>query len=125
MIQDFICNSMGYDLENKFNNSFTCSNWWFQRILELAKKAGWNPIGTSLQNNDTWDKQDYETQSGQLVSKEDSVELFRVLSNLLAVHKSIAGTPIALMKDEIEMVSVFLKFIKPEGTRNACSFFIR
>ena len=39
--------------------------------------------------------------------------------------QSITGTPIALMKDEIEMVSAFLKFIKPEGTRNACSFIIR
>jgi len=89
------------------------------------KKAGWNPIGTSLENNDTWDKQDYESHSGQLVSKEDTIELYRVLSNLLAVHQSISGKPIAIMKDEIEMVAAFLKFIKPEGIRNACSFFIK
>jgi len=54
------------------------------------KKAGWNPIGTSLENNDTWDKQDYESHSGQLVAKELNVGIAEIEMCLFAYAEEIA-----------------------------------
>jgi hypothetical protein len=116
---------MGYHLENKYNNSFTCNNWGFQRILELAIACGWEPDGTSLDGDDSWDCNDYESQNGQMVSQLDAKEIYRVLSNLLVTHKSIEGKRITIEEDEIDLVKEFLDFIKPEGTKNACSFSIQ
>jgi hypothetical protein len=55
----------------------------------------------------------------------DAKEIYRVLSNLLVTHKSIEGKRIAAEEDEIGLVKEFLDFIKPEGTKNACSFSIQ
>jgi len=125
LIQDFICNLMGYYLENKHQIVFESTNWWFLRLLELARVAGWIPLGTLLVDSTNWNKNDYESQSGQFVSMDDAEKLFSILTHLITTHKSIEGKPIAIQSDEIEMINNFLKFIKPEGVRNCCGFFIK
>ncbi len=116
---------MGYNLENKHQLVFTSSNWWFQRILELAKLAGWIPLGTIISNDDNWNKDDYESQSGQFVSPDDCEKLYFILNQLLEKSKSIHDKPIGIQKDEIVMIKSFLSFIKPEGVKNVCGFYIK
>jgi hypothetical protein len=116
---------MGYDLENNYRTFFRSSNWWFLRILGLAKVAGWVPKGTYLPSVSNWNNNDYESQSGQFVSEDDAKNLFDILNNLLLTRKSINGKPVGLQSDEIDMVTIFLNFLKPSGKQNVSGFIIK
>lgn len=116
---------MGYNLENKHQLFFTSSNWWFQRILELASAAGWKPLGTVIPHESNWNNDDYESQNGQFVTTEDAENLHAILNHLIETHQSITNKPIGVQKDEIEMVKNFLIFIKPLGVKKASGFYIR
>lgn len=116
---------MGYNLKNNLQLVFESSNWWFQRILEMAKLAGWIPLGTTMAKEINWNKNDYESHSGQFVTPDDSKHLYFALYHLIETHKSLDGKPIGIQKDEIDMIKSFLLFIKPTGVKNVCGFFIR
>jgi hypothetical protein len=84
---------MGMNLSRlEDGEEFTCNNALWNFILESAKKGGWEPLGTIKldkdQNQDnSWNAEDYNSNSDQVVNDEDSHLLSKSLKVFLSEEK--------------------------------------
>jgi hypothetical protein len=93
---------------------WTCNNSLWNFILDTALAYNWIPSGTykidpDTENEDSsWDKSDYRSNNGQLVTENDIENLINSLNQSLTKNSF----------DEIEnnIIRDFIKFVKPEET---------
>jgi hypothetical protein len=81
---------MGYNITNDNGYEFTCTNWIWVTMLELAKENGWEPEGTELWEDDgeeiyfvkklEWgDEGAYTDYDGQRMSHSDMEKMIAAL----------------------------------------------
>ena len=103
---------MGMNLSRREDgDEFTCNNALWNFILESAKKCGWEALGTikldDNQNQDnSWDSNDYISNSGQLVNNEDAYQLSKSLKIFLSEEKE------NLSIEEYEIIDKFIEWLK-------------
>jgi hypothetical protein len=71
---------------------FTCSNGMWAIIMASAYKTGWKPLGTiKLDDNDNpdlnWNKNDYSSHKGQIVTSDDAFQISKILKKFLEIEK--------------------------------------
>ena len=92
---------------------FTCNNALWNFILESAKKGGWDSLGTiKLDNNqnqdNSWDTNDYISNSGQVVNDEDAHQISKSLKVFLSDEKENISV------EEFETINKFIEWLKVE-----------
>ncbi len=105
---------MGMDLARlEDGEKFTCSNGMWGIILQSAEKGGWKPYGTiKMDENENpdknWDKNDYTTQKGQIVSETDAFEMSKALKKFIKDKKDEIDT------NEFSSIQQFIEWLKVE-----------
>jgi hypothetical protein len=105
---------MGMNLSRlEDGEEFTCNNAFWNFILESAKKGGWEPLGTIKldkdQNQDnSWNSEDYNSNSGQVVNDEDAHQISKSLKVFLSDEKENISV------EEFETINRFIEWLKVE-----------
>ena len=105
---------MGMDLARlEDGEKFTCSNGMWGIILQSAEKGGWKPCETfKMDENENpeknWDKNDYTTQKGQIVSETDAFEMSKALKKFIKDKKDEIDT------NEFYSINQFIEWLKAE-----------
>ena len=103
---------MGMNLSRlEDGKEFECSNGMWGIIIECAHKAGWKPIGTfKMDENDNpdpkWNKNDYSSHQGQIVSENDACEMSKALKKFIENEKD------NINKIEYSIISQFIEWLK-------------
>ena len=90
---------------------FTCSNGYWNLILDSAKKEGWKPLGTTkydeaMKKDTTWNSSDYNSNNGQVVNDEDAYQLSKSLKQYLSKEKE------NITHDEHDIIAQFIEWLK-------------
>lgn len=83
---------MGYDLTNDKGNDFRFNIHGWRPLLQIAEMHGWEPMGTTLDNDPEWDGS-YYSNDGQYVTPEDSRALANALRSALDDIPDIRTAP--------------------------------
>ena len=81
---------MGYNLSRMDDGAeWTCNNPLWAFLLTAANRSGWQPIGTfriddeSGEEDQSWDKENYQSNDGQGVSGKDAENFAKALQSYL------------------------------------------
>ena len=89
---------------------FECTNGMWGIIMASAYKTGWTPLGTiKLDENDNpdtnWDKNDYSSHQGQIVTQKDAYQMSNALMNFVEIEKD------KIDQNELRTMELFLEWL--------------
>jgi hypothetical protein len=112
---------MGYDLLSSSNDDFRWTQTFWPRVLALAEKFGWDPLGTTVPKDYTdsdWDG-NYSYNEGQIVEAEDAASLADALEKAIPI---LPQETIQLPQTDLDQIPPENFFSGPDGRQSIEEF---